>query len=98
MHRSVQGVKGEGLALHPLWREACTLDGRSFYINPFNGRLSKRPYPAPEVPRGGILCDEMGLGKTVELLACIAANPFQGTFDVRTQIMPPVPPPWLQEL
>ena len=51
-------------------------DGSSIWVNPFSGRLSRHGFPAPEPCPGGILCDEMGLGKTVELLACIAANPF----------------------
>lgn len=72
--------------LHPLWRQIETLDGRTFYLNPFTGRLSRQRFAAPGAPPGGILCDEMGLGKTVELLACIAANPFMGTFKVRCHI------------
>jgi hypothetical protein len=61
-----------------LWREVFALNGRTFYVNPFSGRLSRRFYPPPPPLRGGILADEMGLGKTVELLACLLAHPFPG--------------------
>ena len=70
------------MALHPLWRKAMSMDGSAIWVNPYSGRLSRRAFQAPEPCPGGILCDEMGLGKTVELLACIAANPFPGTFEV----------------
>ncbi|KAK9810177.1 hypothetical protein WJX72_006177 [[Myrmecia] bisecta] len=74
-----KGLQGqpEPNALHPLWREVPTLDGRCIYLNPFTGCVSQERYPSPPAVRGGILADEMGLGKTVELLACLLAHPFQ---------------------
>ncbi|KAL0055911.1 hypothetical protein WJX82_005648 [Trebouxia sp. C0006] len=63
-------------SLHPLWREVTALNGRTFYFNPFTGRVSQEQFEAPPSVQGGILSDEMGLGKTVELLACVLANPF----------------------
>lgn len=54
------------------------IDGQIFYVNPFNGLLSRTPFPAPDPVPGGILADEMGMGKTVELLACILAHRFSG--------------------
>ncbi|KAL0019181.1 hypothetical protein WJX77_000293 [Trebouxia sp. C0004] len=65
-----------GSRLHPLWREVTALNGRTFYFNPFTGRVSQEHFEAPPSVQGGILSDEMGLGKTVELLACVLANPF----------------------
>lgn len=37
----------------------------------------------------GILAEEMGLGKTVEVLALVAANRFQGTYQVPPRRPPP---------
>ncbi|CAL8467045.1 g6581 [Coccomyxa elongata] len=72
-------VKKECLGeLHPLWRQVTCIDGQIFYVNPFNGLLSRTPFPAPDPVPGGILADEMGMGKTVELLACILAHRFSG--------------------
>ena len=50
--------EGEG-QLHPLWREAACLDGRTFYLNPSSGQLSRTRFPAPAPVPGGILADEM---------------------------------------
>lgn len=82
--------KAVGQGLHPLWREVKDPDGRTFYVNPFSGRLSHTRFAAPGAPSGGILCDEMGLGKTVELLACIAANRFKGVYKVRPLLTLPL--------
>ncbi|KAL9864869.1 E3 ubiquitin-protein ligase SHPRH-like [Geothlypis trichas] len=58
-------------ALHFLWREVITLDGKTIYYNPFTGCIIREyPTAGPQWP-GGILADEMGLGKTVEVLALI---------------------------
>ncbi|KAM3675288.1 E3 ubiquitin-protein ligase SHPRH [Ammospiza maritima maritima] len=58
-------------ALHFLWREVITLDGKKIYYNPFTGCIIREyPTAGPQWP-GGILADEMGLGKTVEVLALI---------------------------
>lgn len=50
------GSEGE---LHPLWREVTCLDGRTFYLNPASGQLSRTRFPAPAPVPGGILADEM---------------------------------------
>jgi hypothetical protein len=38
-----------------LWRECTSLDGKTFYVNKFTGKLSLEKYFAAEEPRGGIL-------------------------------------------
>jgi len=44
--------------LHPLWREVTALNGRTFYFNPFTGRVSQERFEAPPSVQGGILSDE----------------------------------------
>jgi len=47
--------------LHPLWREVTALNGRTFYFNPFTGRVSQERFEAPPSVQGGILSDEASL-------------------------------------
>lgn len=77
---SAWGQEGEP-ALHMLWREVHTKEGRVFYMNPYTGLISLHRFSQPPPLKGGILSDEMGLGKTVELLACVLAHPFPGPRD-----------------
>ena len=52
-------MQGEATSeLHPLWRKVTALDGRTFYYNPFTGRVSRRRFEAPPPVQGGILSDE----------------------------------------
>ena len=45
--------------LHPLWRQITALDGRTFYFNPFTGRVTRERFEAPPEVPGGILSDEV---------------------------------------
>ncbi|KAK9841676.1 hypothetical protein WJX74_009916 [Apatococcus lobatus] len=65
-------------SMHPLWQPIQALDGRQLFFCHASGHVSLKCPGQPFPVQGGILADEMGLGKTVELLACLAANPFPG--------------------
>lgn len=56
--------------LDPEYEECTAMDGQSFYVNVFNGRVVSRPVTV-SVSGGGILADEAGSGKTAEVLARI---------------------------
>ena len=47
--------------LHPLWREVTAINGRTFYFNPFTGRVSQERFETPPSVQGGILSDEASL-------------------------------------
>jgi SNF2 family DNA or RNA helicase len=50
-------------------------NNKTFYFNPYNGKISKTKFVEVDNLRGGILADEMGLGKTIEVLGLILQNP-----------------------
>ena len=77
-----------GRSHHPFWQPISCLDGRRLFFNSMSGAFSVQCPPPPPAVRGGILADEMGLGKTVELLACLAANPFPGDRQETEKVMP----------
>ncbi len=57
-------------SLHPLWREVTALNGRTFYFNPFTGRVSQEQFEAPPSVQGGILSDEASLLHLCSLHLC----------------------------
>ncbi|XP_072961356.1 F-box protein At3g54460 [Typha angustifolia] len=62
---------------HPLFKDFCTEDGFSFYVNTVSGEILTGVAPSISDFRGGMFCDEPGLGKTVTALSLILKT--QGT-------------------
>ncbi|KAJ8604918.1 hypothetical protein CTAYLR_004314 [Chrysophaeum taylorii] len=60
---------------HPAWAEYVTADGEVFYCHRHNNALSRRKFPAPQRPSGGLLCDDVGLGKSIQILGLVASRP-----------------------
>ena len=59
MHMLTHDTQGEvEAALHPLWRQVTALNGRTFFFNPFTGRITSQRFSAPPAVLGGILSDE----------------------------------------
>ncbi|XP_020087288.1 F-box protein At3g54460 isoform X1 [Ananas comosus] len=69
---------------HPLYKDFCTEDGFSFYMNTTSGKIHTEKAPTINDFRGGMFCDEPGLGKTITALSLILktqetlADPPQG--------------------